>query len=381
MASETAVPQSPVVDDADASVHLAVVPGLGPLAANRLVASAGSPAGVRRLGIERLLAQPGITGELARRICDPRAEERVAQERASAHGLGVRILTRGDADYPAAFLHLNDPPLAVWMRGALEPRDRLSIAIVGSRRPTAYAHRQAHRFATGLARIGACLVAGLARGNDTVVHEAALAAGGRTVAVLGSGLGRLYPPENEALAARIAGAGAVLSEFPLHAGPSATTFPQRNRLIAALSLATLVVEAGLRAGAVALARVSGELGREVMALPGPIDQPACAGSNRLIRDGATLVSALEEVLEEVPPLATLAGAPGAGAGVPGGDGRGGSLTGRERQVYQLLGEQARTIDDLARVSEVAPSSLAAAMLSLELKRLVRRVDGGYVRAT
>jgi DNA processing protein len=367
------------VDEADALLHLALIPGLGPLHANRLVTAAGSASAVPGLGMERLVVADGVGGERARRICDQRAEERVARERADAHLLKVRIVARGEPDYPAALLALADPPLALWMRGSLEPRDRLAVALAGSRRPSAYAHRQAHRLALALARFGTCLVGGLARGIDTVAHEAALSAGARTIAVLGSGFQRLYPAENQPLLERICdGRGAVLSEFPLHAGPSATTFPQRNRLIAALVLATVVVEAGLRASAVALARLSGELGREVMALPGRIDDPECAGSNRLIRDGATLVTGVEDVLEEVAPLATLAGAHAVEA--PGRD-RLGSLTGRERQVYQLLDERARTVEDLARVTTVPASSLAAAMLSLELKRLVKKAGAGYVRAT
>ncbi len=171
-----------------------------------------------------------------------------------------------------------------------------------------------------------------------------------------------------------------MSEFPLLAGASATTFPQRNRLIAALALAAVVVEAGLRSSAVALARVSGELGREVMALPGRIDDPECAGSNRLIRDGATLVTGIDDVLEEVGPLATLAGSVSAG-GAWAWRSAGARSPGANGRSTKLLDERARTVEDLARVTTVAASSLAAAMLSLELKRLVRKVAGGYVRAT
>ncbi len=368
------------MDESDALLHLALIPALGSLASHRLVEVAGSAGSVRALGMDRLMAQPGVGGELARRICDPRAEERVAQERAAAHRLGVRLLTRDQPGYPAAFLRLADPPLALWLRGEFQERDRLSVAVVGSRRPSAYAHRQAQRLAGQLARAGACIIGGLSRGVETVAHEAALSGSSRTIAVLGSGFGRLYPEENRPLADRIAASGVVLSELPISCSASALTFPQRNRLIAALALATVVIEAGTRSGAVALARMASELGQEVLVVPGQIDSPECAGSNRLIRDGATLLSSVEDIFEEVPPLATLAG-PLASVAAGGRQDRSSALTGRERMVYQLLNDQARSIDDLARVTTVAPSSLAAARVSLELKRLVRKLPGGYVRAT
>jgi DNA processing protein len=366
------------VDESEALLRLALIPGLGPIAATRLVAAAGSAADVFRMGMGALMAVDGVGGDRARRICDPRGDERVAEERAACHAAGVRIITRGQEGYPRALEELHDPPLALWLRGELLPRDRLAVAVVGPRRPSAYGHRQAHRLASGLARVGACVVSGLGRGVDTVAHEAAIAGGSRTIAVLGSGFGQLYPEENRPLAARIAGGhGAVVSEFPFATPPSASTFPRRNRVVAALALATLVVEAGARSGALVTARLAGELGREVLAVPGPIDNPECAGSNRLIRDGATLITSLEDVLEEVEPLLTLAGGLAQTVESP----RASALSGRERQVYQLLADQARTVDELVRSSDIPASAVSATMLSLELKRLVRKVPGGYVRAT
>ena len=364
------------MDQADALLHLAVIPGLGPLAANRLISHAGSALAVRALGMQALMAFDGVGGEVARRICDPRAEERVAQERAACHGAGVRIILQGDADYPRAFTELNDPPLAIWMRGSFQERDRVAVVVTGPRKPSVYGHRQAHRLSQSLARIGACIVAGLARGVDTVAHEAALAAGARTIAVLASGFGQLYPQENKPLAERIVLSGCLIAEFPFATKPSPTTFPQRNRLLAALALATLVVEAPARSGALVVARLSAELGREVLVVPGPIDTPDSVGSNRLIRDGATLVTRFEDILEEVPPLRTL-------AGLGEGDGpiANSNLSGREKQVYQLLDHQGRSVDDLVRVTTVPSSAVSATLLSLELKRLVRKTAAGFVRAT
>lgn len=369
----------PRVNEADALLRLALIPGLGPITAEKLVAQVDHPAEIFSWSMERIQSIDGIGGERARRICDPRGAEQVANERARAHAAGVRIITRVDDGYPQAFTELSDPPLAIWMRGTFEPRDRLGLAVVGPRRPSAYGHRQAHRLGSALSRLGTCLISGLARGIDTVAHEAAVAANGRTIAVLGSGFDKLYPDENRPLAERIAdGHGAVISEFPMAMPPSAGTFPRRNRLVAALGLATLVVEAGARSGALITARLAMELGREVLVIPGPIDNPECAGSNQLIRDGATLVASIEHILEEVEPLMTLA--QGVTGGAPVENPRAAALSGREKQIYQLIDDAPRTVDDLVRVGNVPPSAVSATVLSLELRRLVRKTPAGYVRA-
>ncbi len=367
------------MNESDALLRLALIPGLGPISAQKLMEQVEHPAEVFSWSMERLQSVDGIGGERARRICDHRGVENAANERARAHAAGVRIITRVDEGYPQAFTELNDPPLAIWVRGTLEPRDRLGLAVVGPRRPSAYGHRQAHRLGSALARLGTCLISGLARGIDTVAHEAALAANARTIAVLGSGFDKLYPEENRPLAERIAnGHGAVISEFPMAMPPSAGTFPRRNRLVAALGLATLVVEAGARSGALITARLAMELGRVVLVIPGPIDNPECSGSNQLIRDGATLVASIDHILEEVEPLMTMAQGMSGGGVIE--NPRAAALSGREKQVYQLLDDAPRTVDDVVRVSGVPPSAVSATLLSLELRRLVRKTPAGFVRA-
>ncbi len=363
---------------ADALLRLALVPGVGPILAARLEAAFGDLGGVFSQNMDRLQAVEGIGAEKARRICDPRGADQVADERARCAAAGVRILTRHDEGWPKDFVSLPDPPLALWVLGELQPRDRLAVAVVGPRRSSAYGHRTAQRLSTGLARVGATIVSGLARGIDTAAHEAALTASGRTIAVLGSGIGRCYPEENRPLAERIAaGNGAVLSEMPFDAQPTPGTFPRRNRLVAALSLAVLVIEAGETSGALITARLGGEFGKQVLVVPGPIDRPEHVGSNKLIRDGAVLVTSLDDILAEVGPLATLAGAgnptteqPAAAA----------SLSSRERQLWQLLDDEPRGVDDLMRTTQIPPSALSATLLSLELKRLAKKAPGGYVRA-
>ena len=367
------------MNESDALLRLALIPGLGPISAQKLMEQVEHPAEVFSWSMARLQAVDGIGGERARRICDHRGVENAANERARAHAAGVRIITRVDEGYPQAFTELSDPPLAIWVHGTLEPRDRLGLAVVGPRRPSAYGHRQAHRLGSALARLGTCLISGLARGIDTVAHEAALAADARTIAVLGSGFDKLYPEENRPLAARIAaGHGAVISEFPMATPPSPGTFPRRNRLVAALGLATLVVEAGARSGALITARLAMELGRVVLVIPGPIDNPECSGSNQLIRDGATLVASIDHILEEVEPLMTMAQGMSGGGAIE--NPRATALSGREKQVYQLLDDAPRTVDDVARVSGVPPSAVSATLLSLELRRLVRKTPAGFVRA-
>ena len=366
---------------ADAYLRLALVPGLGPITAHRLLDAVDEPGAVFALPMRELQAVDGIGGERARRIADPRGGEAVAAERARCHQLGLRVVTLDDDDYPRELRVLSDPPLALWIAGEIQPRDRVAIAVVGPRTPSAYGHRQARRLSLGLARGGACIVSGLARGIDTIAHEAALAADGRTLAVLGSGFDQLYPSENRGLAERIAaGHGAVISEYPCATRPSAGTFPRRNRLVAALGLATLVIEAGQRSGALITARLAGELGKEALVLPGPIDSAEHVGSNQLLRDGATLITGLEDIYEEVPPLATLAAAcdePPSSEESP----REGRLTDREARLYKLLSDEPRTVDDLQRVSTLPTSQVAATMISLELRRLARKATGGgYVRA-
>ena len=362
----------------DALIRLALVPGVGPILAGRLETAFGDLPQVFAQRMDRLQAVEGIGAEKARRICDPRGVDQLADERARCAAAGVRILTRYDEGWPKDLDALADPPLALWILGELQPRDRLAVAMVGPRRASAYGHRTAQRLATGLARIGATVVSGLARGIDTAAHEATLAAQGRTIAVLGSGIGRCYPEENRPLAERIAaGHGAVVSEMHFDAQPTPGTFPRRNRLVAALSLAVLVVEAGETSGALITARLGGELGKQILAVPGPIDRPEHVGSNKLIRDGAVLVTSLEDILAEVGPLATLAGA---GTPVTEAPAASASLSSRERQLWQLLDDEPRGVDDLARTTQIPPSALSATLLSLELKRLARKAPGGYVRA-
>ena len=209
------------------------------------------------------------------------------------------VVTLYDDTYPRNLRYSFDKPILLYVRGTLKPQDNLSIAMVGCRRPSFYGLEQAQRFSQEFGRRGITVISGMARGIDTCSHEGALKAGGRTVAVMGSGFGHIYPPENESLAQQISQSGAVVSEFPINAGPQRFHFPRRNRIISGLSLGTLVVEAGRNSGSLITAHCALEQGREVFALPGKIDSLQAAGTNALLKEGACLVASIEDVLENL----------------------------------------------------------------------------------
>ena len=364
----------------NAYLRLALIPGLGPRSAETLLAHVDHPQEIFKLTMAQLTSVDGIGKERARRICDPHGEQEVNKEIARCTQHNIRIITRDEPDYPSALLNLSDPPLALWVRGEIERRDQLAVSIVGPRRPSVYGHRQAQILASGLARTGACIISGLARGVDTVAHQAAVECKGRTLAVLGSGFGNLYPSENADLAQQIAEHhGAVISEFPYDTKPHAGNFPRRNRIVAALSLATLVIEAGQRSGSLITARLAGEMGKEVLVLPGQVDRPESKGSNQLLRDGATCITCLDDIIQEIPPLQTVhdSSSPEEQAAHP----RIKALNKRERDIYTLLSSQPRSIDDLVAVSNLPVSAISTLLMSLELRRLAKKTPGGYVLNT
>ena len=269
------------------------------------------------------------------------------------------------------------------MRGALTPADAASVAVVGSRRMTHYGREQARKFSFQLARAGFTIVSGLARGIDTAAHEAALAAGGRTIAVLGSGIGHLYPPENQALADRIAEQGAVLSEYPVLYVPDKQSFPLRNRIVAGLSSGLLVVEAPARSGALITANQALEQGRSVFAIPGPIDRPSSEGCHRLIQQGASLVCSAEDVIEELGsgintlPLQFDSPTQDDVSPSPPTPQRQIDLSELEERLVRELALGDATIDALAEALGVAAGRIGAALLQLEMKCLVRQLPGKY----
>jgi DNA processing protein len=302
----------------------------------------------------------------------------------------VRRIEVGDAEYPAQLVSMPSAPDALWVSGGLVDEDAVAIAIVGSRRATPYGLDMAEQIARDLAARGVTVVSGLARGIDSAAHRGALAAGGRTIAVLGSGVDVVYPPENRRLARQIAERGALVSQFAPGTPPLPHHFPQRNRVIAGLGLGVVVVEAAERSGSLITAGFAAELGREVMAVPGRATSAESRGTHRLIQDGAALVTRWEDVVDQLPVrwrscVRAEARAAGSDSGVaaPVAEGAGhGEGDPDTRGVLGALGDEPVTIDEIIETSGIGPGRAAALLLELELAGRVRQVDGKqFVRAS
>ncbi|MCS7021882.1 MAG: DNA-processing protein DprA [Gemmataceae bacterium] len=296
-------------DDWRDHLALALVPGLGPRLTAALLERFGSAAAARRATAEQLRCIPHIGPKLARQLADAlhQVDGQVQRECELMARHGVRAVIRGRAGYPTPLLNIPTPPPLLFVKGTWEQRDMRAVAIVGTRQATPAGLRLAAQLARGLVRAGYTVVSGLARGIDAAAHQGALEGGGRTIAVLASGLGRIYPPEHDELARHIAPEhGCLLSETPMQTPPQAGMFPARNRLISGLSQAVVLVEAGERSGALITAQHALEQGRELFAVPGSVDNPACAGCLALLRQGARLIRNVQDLLED---LQGLTGAP------------------------------------------------------------------------
>jgi DNA processing protein len=285
----------------------------------------------------------------------------------------IAVITRAGDEYPAQLAAVPSAPETLYVRGRLVADDALAVAIVGSRRATPYGLEVAERLGAALGARGVTVVSGLARGIDSAAHRGALESGGRTIAVLGSGVDVIYPPENRRLAERIVEAGAVVSQFAPGTRPLPYHFPERNRVIAGLVLAVVVVEAAEKSGALITAGFAAELGREVLAIPGRVSSPESRGAHRLIQDGAGLVQDAEEVIAALPARwqACVKGATGK-------DMRGGTVPverGDSGRVLAALGEDPVTIDDVIERSGVAAGRATALLLELELAGRIRQLDG------
>jgi DNA processing protein len=287
------------MNEEDALLALHLTPDLGPVRIRRIIEHFGNALAAVKLPAEVLQTVSGIGASGAYGLQRVLSEGVWEQEKAKLRALGAWILPYTDPRFPKSLRQLSNAPVLLEVLGTIEPGDRHALAVVGARDCTFYGTECAKRFAYQLAAARWTVVSGLARGIDTAAHLGALAAQGRTFAVLGSGLARIYPAENRGLAERIAGHGAVLSEFATEYPPSAQTFPYRNRVVAGLSAGLLLVEAGLQSGALITANLAADYGRQVFAIPGPIDRPTSAGANRLIQEGAKLVIDAEDILEEM----------------------------------------------------------------------------------
>ena len=330
----------------------------------------GDAAAVLKASVAELCRTAGIDVKTATNIKSAADAEFAREQLRLANKLGVSFVTYWDPRYPKRLKQISDPPVLLYVRGTLPTEDEAMVAVVGTRVPSAYGRLVAANLSRDLVTEGVTVVSGLARGIDTVAHKAALEAGGRTIAVLGSGLDVVYPAENRALAAEIAKAGAVISEFPLGTQPDATNFPRRNRIISGMSAGTLVVEAGEKSGALITAQLALEQNREVFAVPGNVTSERSRGTNRLIKQGAKLVENVQDILDELrPQLRGLLREAEAAPRV--------AMSGSEKTVYEVLGDEPKHIDDIATELGQPSGQVLATLLSLELKNLVLQLTGKY----
>lgn len=352
------------------------VPGIGNLLLKRLLDRFKTPERILAASHDELCRVEGITSRLASAVAKQPVSDLVRREldrvgRRMNDGR-FRVITMADPDYPGLLLQIPDPPPFLYLQGELKRAHR-NIALVGSRNATRYGIHTTRRLSGELASLNITVVSGMARGIDTAAHEGALEKDGRTIAVLGSGLDRIYPAENRALFHRIAQSGAVITEFPLNAGPDPHHFPIRNRIISGISLGTVVVEAAKRSGSLITARLAAEQNREVFAVPGNIHSFKSTGTHSLIKQGAKLVENAGDILEELTPLIESHMADRHVRGedvldIP-------PLSEEESRVFQALGPYPVHIDDLMRKLGMAPGPLSSILLQLELKGIVAQSPG------
>ncbi len=357
--------------------------GVGPVSFAKILKRFGSVDAALGASIGELAKVDGIGFKTAERIAATRGKFDTATELELAEKLGVWIIHLQDPRYPTVLEQIYDPPPVLYIKGSLGREDTLSVAIVGSRRCSIYGQEQASRLAHLLAAAGFTIVSGLARGIDTAAHQGALAAEGRTIAVQGCGLANIFPPENEKLFELISHSGACISELPLRYEPLRENFPPRNRIIAGLSLGTIVIEAGLRSGALITAQTALESNREVMAVPGKVDSPLSKGPHQLIKQGAKLVESVEDVMEALGYVgdqlkdhtALAAQEASEKAKTPLFEAARFNLKGPERQIYETLGKEPLHSDEVIAETSLPAGTVNAGLVSLRLKGLIRHLPG------
>jgi len=362
----------------EALIALNLTMDIGSRRLNKLLEVFGSPEKIFKASSESLSRVDGIGAQCCRKVSGFTPAE-IEREISLARARGITIVTLYDGMYPKNLTYTLDNPIVLYVRGTLVEDDRLGIAMVGCRTPSFYGIEQSRIFAGEFARRGITVISGLARGIDTCSHEGALKAGGRTIAVIGSGLCCLYPPENEQLAQRIASAGAVISEFPMEACPKRQNFPRRNRVISGLSLGVLVVEAGRNSGSLITAHLAAEQGRDVFALPGKVDVPQAFGTNYLIKEGACLVSRAEDILDTMPFLYLNGNAASLSVKTPKLHGQG--LSCIETVLYNIITCRPVHKEVLAEETGMDISGLSSILMSLQIKKMIEQVSPGiFIRS-
>ncbi len=342
-----------------------LVKGIGAVRLQRLLDHFGSAQAAWHAEASAL-KEAGLGPKLARKLIGLRKQVDLARIWQELEDRGIQVLTWLDTGYPDRLLEINQPPPVLYLQGDLVPDDQWAVAIVGTRRVTSYGRQVAEELAAVLVQSGVTVVSGLARGVDSMAHRSALYSGGRTIAVLGSGVDRVYPPENRRLAEEITRSGAVVSDYAPGTPPEAVNFPPRNRIISGLAQVVVVIEGGARSGALITAAFAAEQGREVFAVPGNIFSPRSVGTNRLIRSGAHPMTDANDVLEALN-LERLANLRQARRLLPDNE--------QEREVLNILGFEARHVDEISRELPWNVNEVLSLLAMMELKGLVQKVSG------
>ncbi len=358
--------------DHEALLRLSAVPLIGPSKLRALIGKFQSANSVLSATKKQLMSVDGIDVKIAHNIKTFDGQDFAKEQLRLLSRCGARLITFWDDDYPDPLKQIYDPPALLFVKGTLKKEDKFSVAIVGTRQPSIYGKLVSERLTQELARKGLTIVSGLAYGVDTLAHKCTLDAGGRTLAVLGSGVDVIYPSDNRTLAKKIESSGALISEFPMGTDPDRNNFPRRNRIICGLSMGTLVIEAGLKSGALITAAMALDQGREVFAVPGNIDSPKSLGTNELIKQGgAKLVASAEDILEEIQPQFSL------DLQMERKERAAAQLSEQEKKIIDLLSNEPMHIDRIASDSGQPTSHTLALLLSLELKNLVKQLPGKY----
>ena len=357
----------------EACIALNMLPTVGPVRLRKLLEVLRQPQQILSAKRNELRKVEGIGSEVADQISNWESIVDLCAELDRIREFGATVITQESPSYPKSLREIHAPPIVLYVWGELQERDHHAIGIIGARRTTHYGVESAKKLAYQLAYAGLTVVSGLARGIDTAAHQGALAAKGRTIAVIGSGLAKLYPAENAALAEKIrTGNGAIVSEFSMEIEPDRQTFPMRNRIISGWSHGILVVEAGLNSGALITASQAIEQGRSVYAVPGHINAPSAMGSNRLIQQGAKLVMDASDILDDLQILLpeTKPSAEAAARPLP-------PLSEDERRIYDAIEATETSIDEITEKTKLTSAAVSSMLLQLELKRLVKQLPGKY----
>ena len=361
------------MDSKEALIALNLIEHVGPVRARLLLEHFGGAPKILQASKSELRRARNIGDETAEAISGWEKTVDLAGELKRIQEYGCQVLVQDDEDYPASLRQIYDPPLVLYVKGALTAKDKSAVAMVGSRMTTHYGLETARKLAYQLAYVGVTVVSGGARGIDTASHQGALAAKGRSVCVLGTGINIVFPPENKDLFGRIAENGAVITQFPFNRNGDKQSFAIRNRIIAGMTLGTVVVEADLHSGALITSNFATEYGRQVFAVPGRIDSPRSKGCHDLIKKGAKLCEGAEDILSEFEylfPSSNRPPSPGETGVLPALE-----LSANEQKVYDALDDEERSIDEVIRKSGLPSSAVSVALLSLEMKHVIKQLPG------